>query len=74
MLAAVLQARRVATPVLITEILDCHRTYLNRCAGQAAELLALHDICIAPANGPKARTRAQPQARIDAARQRQDGQ
>ncbi|GAA3834655.1 hypothetical protein [Streptomyces chiangmaiensis] len=74
MLAAVLRARRVATTVLITEILGCHRTYLNRCADQAAELLALHDICIAPVDGPKARTHAQLQARIDAARQHQDGQ
>ncbi|MFR0367014.1 ISAzo13 family transposase [Streptomyces sp. MCC20] len=73
-LAAVLRARRVATTVLITEILDCHRTYLNRCADGAAELLARHDIYIAPAEGSKARTRAQLQARIDAARQHQDGQ
>jgi len=66
-LAAVLRARRVATTVLITEILGCHRTYLNRAADGATELLALHDIYIAPADGPKARTRAQLQARIAAA-------
>ncbi|MCX5205816.1 ISAzo13 family transposase [Streptomyces sp. NBC_00237] len=71
-LAAVLRARRVATTVLITDILNCHRTYLNRSADGAAVLLARHDVYIAPTEGPKARTRAQLQARIDTARQHQD--
>jgi hypothetical protein len=63
----------VATTVLLAEILGCRRTYLNRCADRAAGLLALHDIYIAPVDGPKARTRAQLQARIDSARQQQGG-
>lgn len=52
-LAAVLRARRVATTVPITEILGCHRTYLNRCADGAAELLARHTSTLPRPKAPR---------------------
>ncbi|MFD7817669.1 hypothetical protein ACFV6E_32840 [Streptomyces sp. NPDC059785] len=71
-LAAVLRARRVATTVLITEIIGCHRTYLNRCADGGCRTSRAPRRLHRPGRRPQGATRAQLQALIDTARQHQD--